>query len=68
MTAGSRKLIGSLALMAGLFVYVMVVAWIGSTYLHDSPVWQLLFYGIAGIAWALPLRPFMAWMNRPDEE
>lgn len=58
-----KKLIGSIAILVFLFFYVVAVITIGD---HIPTHWaaQLAFFGIAGIAWGLPLIPLMKWMNR----
>ncbi len=66
MKARTRKLVGGLGLIFGLLLYIAVVSWIATAILPQSVLIQLLFYLVAGIAWALPLRPVLIWMNRPD--
>lgn len=58
-----KKLIGSLAILLFLFFYVVAVITIGD---HVPEHWavQLVFFGVAGIAWGIPLIPLMKWMNR----
>lgn len=62
MTARQRKLIGYLAVLAFLILYVGGVGWLGA---RLPPVkWlQFGFYCIAGMAWGLPLIPVFKWMN-----
>lgn len=58
-----KTLIGSIAILVFLFVYVVVVLAIGD---HVPAHWaaQLAYFGIAGVAWGLPLIPLMKWMSR----
>jgi hypothetical protein len=50
-----------LLLIAGWSVLVVAGAgWIGAL---PWPA-QALYYLVAGIAWVLPLRPLIRWMNR----
>jgi len=58
-----KKLIGGLAMLLFLFVYVVAVLAIGD---HVPAHWaaQLVYFGVAGTAWGLPLIPLMKWMNR----
>jgi hypothetical protein len=66
MTQRSRKLVGMIALLAGLTAYVAVVVTVATSWLPDHWAVQLVFYAVAGVAWALPLKPLMAWMNRGE--
>ena len=64
MEPSPRKPIGVLAIVLGLIVYGGVVAafapWIGL----QPQLAQALIYLILGVAWLLPLRPLLVWMNR----
>ena len=62
-----RKIVTGLVLLAFLALWIVIAATIGSK-LTGAPQWaQLVFYVVAGIAWVLPLRPLMRWMNsRPS--
>ncbi len=69
MNARLRKFIGMWLLIFGLLAYVALVVTIGtSSWLPRHWLVQLLFYLTAGVVWALPLRPFMRWVNKPDPE
>ncbi len=55
--------LGILALLAGLAIYAGVVAW-ASQWIGQLPVWaQTIVYLILGVAWLLPLRRFLIWME-----
>ena len=55
--------IGILLLLAILAVYALGVAWL-STWIGLLPIWaQTVVYVVLGIAWLLPLRPFLIWME-----
>jgi small-conductance mechanosensitive channel len=58
-----KTLIGSIAILVFLFFYVVAVLAIGD---HVPEHWaaQLAFFGVAGVAWGLPLIPLLKWMNR----
>ena len=59
-----RKIIAGLVLLAFIAIWIFLAATIG-TQLAGAPKWvQLVFYIVAGIAWVIPLRPLMRWMNR----
>ncbi|MEL7231576.1 MAG: DUF2842 domain-containing protein, partial [Pseudomonadota bacterium] len=39
------------------------------TYLATAPKWlTLIFFVIAGIGWAVPLKPVFGWMNSGPED
>ena len=55
--------LGVLALLLGLVLYVLAVAW-ASQWIERLPVLvQALVYLVLGIAWLLPLRRFLIWME-----
>ena len=54
---------GILALLAGLALYALGVAW-ASQWIGTWPVpVQAVAYLVLGVAWLLPLRPFLIWME-----
>ena len=63
MSARLRKLIGLAAILAFLTAYVALVATLGDRVPKHWAV-QLLYFGLAGVLWGLPLFPLIAWMNR----
>ena len=55
--------LGILTLLAGLAGYVLAVAW-ASQWIERLPVLvQALVYLVLGVAWLLPLRRFLIWME-----
>lgn len=63
VTPSWRKPIGALVIIATAFFWVVLItsfsAWIGAL-----PVLaQLPIYVVAGIAWILPLKPLLQWME-----
>ena len=55
--------LGILALLVGLAVYVLAVAW-ASQWIERLPVLaQALVYLVLGTVWLLPLRRFLIWME-----
>ena len=68
MNQRTRKLLGMITLLLGLLAYIVVVITIATTWLPSHWAIQLLFFAVAGVAWAIPLKPFMAWMNQAAEE
>ncbi|MAK61856.1 MAG: hypothetical protein CMK09_12840 [Ponticaulis sp.] len=58
-----RKLVAGLVILTFLAVYIVIAATIGSM-LVSAPRWlQLVYYAIAGIIWAFPLKPLFTWVN-----
>lgn len=54
---------GILALLAGLALYALAVLW-ASPWIERLPaLLQALIYVVLGIAWLLPLRRFLIWME-----
>ena len=56
----ARRAIASVGILVFLGVYVWLVIAIGAR-LPDHPVATLIFYGLAGTLWGLPLLPLMSW-------
>jgi hypothetical protein len=54
---------GVLLLLFGLGLYALGVAWL-SQWIEPLPVWaQTIVYLVLGLAWLLPMRPFLVWMQ-----
>ncbi len=68
MSASLRKFIGMWILLFGLILYIAAVVTIATAWLPSHWAAQTAFYVVAGVIWAIPLRPFMLWMNRPDPD
>jgi len=59
-----RKFIGMMVLVIFVIVYAFVAMVIGDmTLQHASLAGQLLYFGIAGIAWTLPAGAIIWWME-----
>ena len=55
--------LGILALLAALAVYAGVIVW-ASQWISQLPVWlETIVYLTLGIAWILPLRRYLIWME-----
>jgi hypothetical protein len=63
MTPRLRKLVGMVAILAFLAVYV-AVAMVVADHLPDHPAARLFYFLIVGTAWGVPLFPLLSWMNR----
>ena len=58
-----RLPVGILLLLAGIVVYALGVLLL-SPLIERLPVWaQTVIYLVLGIAWLLPLRRFLIWME-----
>ena len=61
-----KKFIGVFALLAILAIYVLAVMRAAVAILPTAgPVAEFLFYAVAGLAWVVPVRYLILWMNRP---
>jgi predicted membrane channel-forming protein YqfA (hemolysin III family) len=59
-----RKAIGATAIIVGLALYCMVAVALVGDYAHEWPLLlETLLYLVLGVAWVLPLRPVMIWME-----
>lgn len=67
MTQRQRKFVGTLALIAYVVFYALLIMSLTTSRIGEAPKWlQMLFYAVAGIAWILPLMPLIRWMERKD--
>lgn len=58
-----RMPLGILALLAGLVLYALGIAW-ASQWIGLLPVWaQTIVYLVLGVVWLLPLKRFLIWME-----
>lgn len=60
MPVRARRAVAAVGVLAFLAFYVWAVIGIGAR-LPDHPLAPLLFYGIAGVAWGVPLLPLLSW-------
>ncbi len=65
MTARVRKFVGMLAIVAFMALYVIVVSTVGD-YVPDHWLARLVYFGLAGTLWGVPLFPLIRWMNREE--
>ncbi len=56
----TRRFVAMLGVLVFLAVYVWAVVAVGER-LPDHPLIALLFYGVAGIAWGVPIIPLLRW-------
>jgi hypothetical protein len=61
-----KKLIGLFVLLAIVAIYVLLVMRAAVAILPEAnPLIELLFYAVAGLAWVVPVRYLIVWMNTP---
>ena len=61
-----KKFIGVFALLAVLIVYTLLVMRAAVAILPTAGMLeQFVFYAVAGMAWVVPVRYLIMWMNRP---
>ena len=63
MSPRLRKLVGSAAMLAYLFAYIVIALAVADR-LPDSNLVRLAYYAVVGTVWGLPLYPLFLWMNR----
>ena len=67
MPRRTRKLIGTLGILAFVLVYGPVAMALAESRILEAPkLVQTLAYAVLGLAWILPLMPLIRWMQRPD--
>ena len=67
MQLRTRKLIGTVVLLASFAVYVSFVGAIGLGRIAESgPLTTLVYAVLAGLAWVVPAGLLIRWMQRPD--
>jgi hypothetical protein len=67
MSIRTRKLIGTVALLALLTVWALLAMALAQVILPAAGgAVALLYYALAGLGWVLPAMPLIAWMQRPD--
>jgi hypothetical protein len=67
MTMRTRKLIGTVALLAFLILYAWTAAVIGAGRISLAPAWaQFAYFLVAGLLWVLPAGLLIRWMQRPE--
>lgn len=67
MRVRTRKLVGTVVLLLFLAAYGLAVASISAGRITAaSPLAQITFFLIGGLAWVLPAGLLIRWMQRPD--
>lgn len=67
MTQSTRKLLGTLAVLASIVVWSVAITAIYLVWLPDADWWVLiLFFAVGGTSWFFPASWLVRWMSRPD--
>ncbi|WP_265529992.1 DUF2842 domain-containing protein [Sphingomicrobium marinum] len=59
----SRTLLGTFAILAWLTFYVWAILEIVGDMARWPFIIQMLFFLVAGLAWIIPLKPLLRWME-----
>jgi hypothetical protein len=63
-----KKLIGTFVLIALLAIYALLVMRTAVAVLPNAgPIVEFFFYAVAGLAWVIPVRYLIVWMNTPGK-
>jgi hypothetical protein len=62
MTRNARQLIGAIAALAFVALYIVVAVAVADL-LPDNRAVQLIYFVIVGIGWGVPLVPLLSWME-----
>ena len=63
MTSPIRRLVGSIALVAFLVIYVFFAVAIGDVIVATKSGWvQFAYFVVAGVVWVLPAGLLIKWM------
>jgi hypothetical protein len=64
-----RKLIGSLALLVLIAIWIVLsMAFAYAVFRFENPFLAVIYYVVAGIGWVLPAMPLVSWMVRGQPE
>jgi hypothetical protein len=67
MRERTRKLVGTVGLLAFLVVYAWAAMAIGAGRITlASPITQFAYFVAAGLLWVIPAGLLIRWMQRPD--
>jgi hypothetical protein len=67
MSVRTRKLIGAVALLVLLVVWVLLgMAFAQMPLFAENRLLAAFYYVVVGLGWVLPAMPIVRWMARPD--
>jgi len=65
----TRKLIGTIALLAFVIAYAFAAMMVAITLqVNASKFAEVAYYIVAGLAWVVPAGALIWWMQKPDPE
>lgn len=70
MTQRTRKLIGTVAMLALIIVYAFIALAVAVVLQvqNANKFVELIYYVVAGLLWVLPAGVIIKWMQRPDAQ
>ncbi len=61
-----RDLIGTIALLAFIPIYIAAILWLAAQFIDGTNVLiQTVFYLAAGVVWTWPAKTIILWMKKP---
>lgn len=63
MTPSLRRPFGIIGLILFLFVYALAAVWIAEPVARLHPLVQLPVWLVLGVAWVIPFRPALLWIE-----
>jgi hypothetical protein len=68
VTIRTRKLIGTVALLALVSVWALfAMALAQSVLTNTNGFLAAIYYVVVGLGWVLPAMPLISWMSKPDK-
>jgi hypothetical protein len=69
MRKRTRKLVGTIGMVAFVIVYAPIAMALAESRILEAPqAVQIIAYILLGFAWIFPLMPVIRWMEKPDPE
>ncbi|HMA56332.1 MAG TPA: DUF2842 domain-containing protein [Pseudolabrys sp.] len=67
MSIRTRKLVGTVALLALVIIWGLLAMALAQSVLTDINGWiAAIYYVVAGLGWVLPAMPLISWMAKPE--
>ena len=67
MSIRTRKLVGTVALLALVIFWGLLAMALAQSVLTNINGWvATIYYIVAGLGWVLPAMPLVSWMAKPD--
>ncbi|WP_199553412.1 DUF2842 domain-containing protein [Sandaracinobacteroides hominis] len=63
MTRSLRRPFGILGLIVAIFAYALFAVWLFEPVAKLHPLIQLPIWAILGVAWVVPLKPVIIWIE-----